>query len=273
MIKDIRKLYSTYWEHEDIRLRQDAYHGLELNTTLMFMDKYLPRSGLVLDAGTGTGIYALKLAEDGYDVVLHDISKENLAVAKRRISRSRLENRVKGVVEGSITDLSEFKDETFDAVLCLGGPLSLVYGRGSRRKAMSELVRVAKKGAPIFISVMNRFGAISLAPSSWPNEVKTSNFVSTATTGEDRLWIGKYYCHYYTPDELEDEFVIAAKGAKVIGLAGLEGLATPSIDAINKLAKDKRGWKNWVKVHRILCTDPIVVGASVHILLVARKTR
>jgi len=28
------------------------------------------------------------------------------------------------IVEGSLTDLSTFSDETFDAVLCLGGPLS-----------------------------------------------------------------------------------------------------------------------------------------------------
>ena len=273
MEKDIRRLYRTYWKREHIRLTRDAYHSLELNTTLMFLRKYLPRKGLVLDAGTGGGAYALRLAKVGYDVVMQDISRENLANAEKEINRARIGKRVKGIVEGSITDLSGFRSNMFDAVLCLGGPLSLVYGKNSRRKAISELVRVAKKGAPIFISVMNRFGSISLAPTEWPLEIKTSNFASVAFTGEDRLWIGKYYCHYFSPEELEEEFRISGKGADALELVGLEGLATPSIDAVNRLAKDRKAWGNWVKVHNALCTNPIVVGVSAHILLVARKKR
>ncbi len=64
MEKDIRRLYRTYWKREHIRLTRDAYHSLELKTTLMFLRKYLPRKGLVLDAGTGGGAYALRLAKD-----------------------------------------------------------------------------------------------------------------------------------------------------------------------------------------------------------------
>jgi ubiquinone/menaquinone biosynthesis C-methylase UbiE len=52
------------------------------------------------------------------------------------------------VVEGTITDISEFDENTFDAVLCLGGPLSLVYGKRNRQKAMAELTRIAKREPP-----------------------------------------------------------------------------------------------------------------------------
>ena len=51
-------------------------------------------------------------------------------------------------MEGTITDISEFDENTFDAVLCLGGPLSLVYGKRNRQKAMAELTRIAKREPP-----------------------------------------------------------------------------------------------------------------------------
>ena len=271
MIKDIRKLYSEYWQQELIRLKKDPYHSLEFGTTFMFLDKYLPRNGLILDAGGGTGVYTVELAKQGYSMMLLDISKENIAAAKKEIKRAEVQRNVKKAVVGDITDLSGFKDSTFDAVLCLGGPLSLVYGKSKRRRAMSELARVAKPGAPIFISVMNKFGAMLIGPSKWPDEIATSNFLSVATKGEDRMWIGKYYCHYFSPEEFVSEFKHACSGAKIVELGALEGLATPSIEAINKLAKNKKAWKNWLDMHYKMCTQPEVVGASVHILLVARK--
>jgi hypothetical protein len=46
MIKDIRKLYSDYCEHERIRLKQDPYHSIEFSTTFMFLEKYLQKGGL-----------------------------------------------------------------------------------------------------------------------------------------------------------------------------------------------------------------------------------
>lgn len=74
----------------------------------------------------GPGRYTIELAKQGYDVVLLDIALANLELAKRQIKKAKLQNRVKEVAEGSIVDLSRFADNTFDAVICLGGPLSHV---------------------------------------------------------------------------------------------------------------------------------------------------
>ena len=76
----------------------------------------------VLDAGGGPGRYTLALAARGYTVSLFDLSPALLALARQRIAESDLavRERISAVVEGSITDLSRFGDEQFDAVLCLG---------------------------------------------------------------------------------------------------------------------------------------------------------
>jgi ubiquinone/menaquinone biosynthesis C-methylase UbiE len=270
MVKDVKDLYSSYWRYELTRLNRDAYHSLELSTTLRFLGKYLPEKGLILDAGGGTGIYSIELAKCGYDVVLLDYSGENLNAARREIEKNEVGGKIKGVVEGTITDLSEFDDGTFDAVLCLGGPLSLVYGKRNRRNAMSELTRVAKSGATIFISVMNRYGGIALLPNKSQYDIGTVNFINLATKGEDRTWVAGYYCHYFTPAELKEEFV-SSTGSRILEMVGLEGLGAPSERAINKLSRNRKAWKNWMRIHYALCTEPEVVGASVHILMIGKK--
>lgn len=92
-------------------------------------------------------------------MVLLDYVPENLRFAERRIEREGL--RRARVTEGSIVDLTRFPEGYFDAVLCLGGPLSHVMKHEDRSKAVSELARVAKKRSPIFISVMSRLAMLA----------------------------------------------------------------------------------------------------------------
>ena len=266
----VREYYARSVKYEWKRLVQDAYHRLEFDTTMLFLKKYLPEKGLILDAGGGPGRYSIELAKLGYDVVLLDIAPENLEFAKRKVKREKLENKVREFVEGSITDLSMFSDNTFDAALCLSGPLSHVKGEKRRERAISELIRVVKKKAPIFVSVFGKFGCLSLGPANWPKEIEmTEHFRRLYSKGDDYHWRGKYYAHYFTPEELKHTFT--RDDFEIIEMVGLEGLATPHIKAINRLAKNEKAWRNWLEMHRKLCTHPIVVGISVHILLIGRK--
>ena len=152
----VKDYYTIQVKKEWRRLVRDAYHRLELDTTLHFLEKYLPQKGLILDAGGGPGRYTVELAKRGYEVVLLDMTPANLAFAKRRIRRAKVKNKVRNVVEGSIVDLSRIADGEFDAVICLGGPLSHIVDDQKRDKAINELIRVAKPGTPIFVSVMSR---------------------------------------------------------------------------------------------------------------------
>jgi len=266
---DIKEYYSANVKREWERLTQDPYHKLEFETTLHFLKKHLPKKGLVLDAGGGPGRYTVELAKQGYEVVLSDIAKANLEFAKRQITDSKLQNKVKDVVEGSIVDLSEFAHNTFDAVICLGGPLSHVEGDENRNKAVTELIRVAKKHAPIFVSVFGKFGGLILDLYGSTDKISAAGFKRFVSTGEDYSWRKKYYAHYFTSEELQSLFT--QNGCKIVALAGLEGLGTPLPEAINKLAKNEKAYRNWLKAHYKLCTYPVVAGLSIHMLIVAKK--
>lgn len=269
MTKLVKKYYTRHVRKEWRRLVKDAYHRLEFDTTLHFLKKHLPAKGLILDAGGGPGRYTIKLAKQGYDVILWDITPANLELAKKQIKKARLQNRVKEVVEGSIVDLSRFADNTFDAVICLGGPLSHVLNNKERDIAISEMIRVAKRGAPIFVSVMSRLSVLVSELKSFQHEIEQPLFKKIRDTGSYRGGSGFTACHFFLPEELNDLF--AKQKVKILDLVGLEGIGSHFQEKINKLAKNKKRWKVWLETHYKTCTHPVTVGISEHILIICKK--
>jgi S-adenosylmethionine-dependent methyltransferase len=270
MTRSVKRFYSGYVKKEWARFQTDPYHRLEFDTTFVFLQKYLPKKGLVLDAGGGPGRYTIELASKGYDVVLLDYTLANLRFAKRQIEREELGSRVKGIVEGSIVDLSKFSNNTFDAVICLGGPLSHVIGEGDRRKAVSELVRVAKRHSPIFISVMGRLAVLVTELKYFQHELQYPFFEKMRDSGD---YLGERdftACHFFLPEELRDS-VEKNNEVEVLEMAGLEGIGSGHKEEINTLAKNTRRWRVWLETHYKICTHPSVVGLSEHMLVVCRK--
>jgi SAM-dependent methyltransferase len=64
--KPVKDYYTGRVREEWARLTQDAYHRLELETTLRFLESHLPQNGHILDAGGGPGRYTVELAKRGY---------------------------------------------------------------------------------------------------------------------------------------------------------------------------------------------------------------
>jgi len=270
--KKIDEFYASSVEGEWKRLVKDTFHQLELDTTIKFLDKYLPKSGTILDAGGGPGRYTIELAKKDYQMILLDITPELLDKATRNIKKYGVKKNIKDVVHGNITDLSRLTDESFDAVLCLGGPLSHVEGEDNRIKAVTELVRVAKKGAPIFISVIGKLGVLLKMLKHWPDELaSTEHFEKLWKVGDDDMWRMKYYCHFFLPDELTD--IVESAGVEVVERVGLEGLAHFKEDTEYVSKKFPKAWENWLAMHDELCTNPNVFATSDHMLIVGRKKK
>jgi len=265
----VKDYYTGYVHKEWRRLIRDAYHRLEFETTLHFLRKHFPRKGLILDAGGGPGRYTVTLAGQGYDLVLLDMTPANVEFAKRQIKRAGVERHVKDVSEGSIVDLSRFPDNTFDGVICLGGPLSHVVDKRKREKAIRELVRVARPGAPIAVSVMSRLSVLIVELTMFQEEVEMPHYQKLLSTGD---YLGQYgftACHFFLPEEFRAAF--DDHGVEVVELVGLEGISSSHRQELNRIAKNEKRWKIWQATHLKTCTHPAVVGTSEHMLLVARK--
>lgn len=271
-IDDTRSAYDQYADREWHRLESGAQHRLEFLITLHALRRHLPQatpSVHVLDAGGGPGRYAMALADQGYRVTLLDLSPRLLDIARARITAlpDPTQDRIEAVVEGSITDLTLFPNATFDATLCLGGPLSHLVEPSDRQQALSELRRVTKPGGRLFISVMGRIGQYRSAV-QWPDWFD-GVFPAIAETGTTTITPGRAPCHFFFPEELSGELVQA--GFEVDHLYGCQGIGA-HLDEANLLTlmNDPVRWPQWHRELLATCDHPAVIGVANHTLAVAR---
>lgn len=266
----VKAYYRTYDEWG--RLVRDPYHELEFSTTLHYLRRYLPPRGLILDAGGGPGRYSIELARRGYRVVLLDFTPELLIEARRNIRRERVAGRVQEVVEGTVVDLSRFESDSFDGVLCLGGPLNHVLTQRERSTAVGELARVARKGSPVIVSVIGRLTPLVDGLIRHPEGLRTDSqhHRRILRTGDYDGHRGFAPSHFFATEEILD--LLREQRLRVLEQAGLEGLASYHEREINRLARnDPMAWATWKAFHLHTCTNPSVVATSEHFLVVARK--
>ena len=102
----------------------------------------------ILDAGCGEGRFARMLAERGAAVTAIDLSRRVLELARAHEAKARL-----GIeyVQMSMTDLSQFADESFDGVVAY---LSIL-GVEDFETALCEIARVLKAGGRFMFSTVH----------------------------------------------------------------------------------------------------------------------
>jgi SAM-dependent methyltransferase len=273
-LAQVRAAYDHDPDREWRRLESGVPNRIELLVTCHALRRHLPppaAGGRVLDAGGGPGRYSLLLAEWGYRPTLFDLSPRLLAHARRQfaIAERQTGERIEAALEGSITDLARFPDGHFDAVLCLGGPLSHLVEDGQRRRAVAELARVGRPGAPIFLSAMNRLGVFRAMVQQ---RIYRGDLRELWKTGRSEIRLGAEPApaYFFTPEEFVD--LLEAGGLEAVRLYGCAGIAAhlPS-EHLAALMADTQRWPVWQEVLLATCDHPNVVGASSHLLAVARR--
>lgn len=268
---DPERYYDDFAEGEWERLSANPVARLEFEGTVDYLERHLPPESLVLDAGGGPGRYAAWLAERGHDVAHFDLSREQARIARERLADRDL-GRHASVARADLRQMP-FESDAFDAVCCLGGALSHVVDTDERRRAIDELRRVAAPGAPAFVSVIGRLGALR----DTIKRVLEGNhglLVPLAETGDYTAGLveetdadgGFTAAHFYRVDEFQRE--LEAAGFDVESVAGLEGLAssmqTELEEASPAALEDVR------EVVELLREDRSVADVSEHVLAVAR---
>lgn len=262
------EILSYYAEgHEDGRLRKGRGR-LEYERTLEIVGRLLPDSGArILDVGGGTGIYAEPLLKAGHEVTLIDPVPLHVEQALRVVTA-----RGGRAVLGDARDLSE-PDDSYDLVLLLG-PLYHLTENADRDLALREARRVLRPGGAIVASVISRFASTldglrreyvldpefeaiierDLAEGQHRNESNRSGWFTTA--------------YFHRPEQLASELRVA--GFRSCELFAVEGPAWMLPAAAQCLeSPDERDIV--LRAIRRIETEPSLMGASAHILGVARK--
>ena len=141
-LKALTEFYSNYDEEGRLLSR----HGsVEYLTTMRYIEKYLRPGMRILEIGAATGRYAHALARQGCEVDAVELVRHNIEIF--------LENTEEGekisIRQGDARDLSDFADETYDITLLLG-PMYHLFTEEEKLQALSEAIRVTKKGGILF---------------------------------------------------------------------------------------------------------------------------
>jgi ubiquinone/menaquinone biosynthesis C-methylase UbiE len=271
-MNQVAEVYDKNPEREWERLARDPYHTLEFSVTWHYLQEYLPPNGQILDAGGGPGRYALELCQAGYEVVLLDISSGLISVAQDKFKKEpeSVQKRLLEFAVGDIQDLSHLETNRFDAVLCLGGPLTHISDAVGRFQALSELVRVAKPGAIVCLSVMGYWAVLRTILARFSDELVTPYF-ETLVEQADTPGSTKTMWHFFRADELRQ---YAEKcGLTTLKMAGCEGLSTGLAEATNILGQDETKWQRWEKLVIKTSAEPSIVDMAEHILYIGRVVK
>lgn len=266
--------YNDEAENEWERLAANPKAELEFDNTIAYLESYLPESGQVLDAGGAAGRYSIWLANQGYDVTLTDISKVQLQLAQEKCTEHGVSESV-DIGFGDIRALP-FNAGSFDAVCCLGGPLSHVIDEADRRTAIQELRRVSKPGAPVFVSVMGFIAVLERliqVASDFEQEVdQLPGIVETRTYSAELLDSfdidepNFVECYFFRAAELEQ--LLSEHGITVDHVVGLEGVASNFEQSMQEASEEATETIRDVISDPAIREDPTVADLSNHILAV-----
>jgi ubiquinone/menaquinone biosynthesis C-methylase UbiE len=228
--------------------------------TWKYTEPYVPTNpqALVLDAGGGTGRWAVKMAEKGCKVVLLDISEGMLAQARKRVKKEKLQDRVI-IRKGSILD-PDFPSETFDLVFCEHA----LFLFSDPNEVVRSLARVLKRKSLMVISCQNRY---SLALSYLPNDPKKA---VELISGEYLHKLGNLQVHTVTPKGFRD--ILETSGLKIEKMIG-KGVTMPlriPPDIYSKRDCPVGFFNTILQIELVLCESEVLTAAG-HLQAIARK--
>jgi len=235
----------------------DTFRGaVENYVDWELLKKYLPRykNIKILDAAGGTGRISLPLARMGYFVTLCDISPKMLDIAKEKMIQEGIIDKIK-IMECNVHTL-HFMDESFDFILCWDGMID--------KRALRELIRVAKKGGTISIYLNNKW---AIAIKNFYKD-PTSTLALIDSNFEDQKWKSTAF----SPEEAISLF--EAEGIRVLDVFAVchwtRVLNIPE-EILESYSWDQEFFKQTTDIILKLSKEPSVKGMSRHLVLYGNK--
>jgi SAM-dependent methyltransferase len=222
---------------------------------------------VVLDAGAGPGRFTIELAKLGARVHVGDLSPVQLELNEQRVTEAGHEDAVEARTLLDICDLSELVDNSFDAVVCFGGPVSYALDRAP--VAVGELCRVTRPGGHVLVSVMSLLGALRRflpAALEISRTFGTEHNAQIVRTGDLPRDINDgHECHMYRWSELRS---LLEPHGEIVGASATNFVTAQPDDLLDGATDAERaqilGWE------LELCREPGALDGGTHILAVLR---
>jgi SAM-dependent methyltransferase len=257
---------AEYYRRGGERNRLDAGLGrLEFVRTWDILGRTLPPPpAAILDVGGATGVYAGPLAGAGYRVHVVDPLPDHVAAS--------------AALPGVTAEVGDARalpvaDASADAVLLLG-PLYHLLSREDRIAAWRETVRAVRPGGVVVAATISRFASVlDMFVKGFDTDPVFRPLVEHALTSgvhrnaPDRNYFTSAYFH--RPEEVAPE--AAEAGLTEIRLIAAETPLWIMGIRVAEFVDDPQRLGQLLEMARRIESDPSLLGASSHIIAVARR--
>ena len=254
---------TEFYSHYDEEGRLLSKHGqVEFLTTMRYIEKYLRLGMRVLEIGAATGRYSHTLARQGYRVDAVELIQHNIDIFESLTQPGEDVT----IRQGNAKDLSFFENDAFDMTLLLG-PMYHLFTVEEQMKALSEAIRVTKKGGIIMAAycgnvatmVQYCFGRGMLREKRYQDLVDFETFKASSDPAE----LFELY-------RIEDiDALMAHFHTERLHFVGTDMATNYMRSVIDEM--DDEFFNLYVKYHFTICERADMVGVSHHFLDVFRK--
>lgn len=256
--KIVSDFYDQYVEND--RLDRTVHGRLEYATTMHYIHKFASVDSKVLEVGAGTGRYSIALAKEGMNVTAVELVKSNFEKLKENSSG------IKNIhpYQGDATDLSSFKDDSFDMTLVFG-PMYHLYEKVDIDSAIDEAIRVTKPDGVIMFAFISVF-AIMYA----------NYFYGSWTSGQEENFTKDYKIRHFKEqlftgyDVTEFEALFTDKKVNWITTTGVDGLLEP-IEKRPDFSVSDSDFEALSKWYLEFSEKRELLGNTNHLLYICRK--
>ena len=258
-LQALTQYYGSY--DEDNRLC--SRHGMvEYLTTMRYIEKYLRPGMRILEVGAATGQYSHTLARRGFRVDAVELVQHNVDIFNS-LTQPGEEITIR---QGDARDLSCFADETYDMVLLLG-PMYHLFTEEDQHRALSESLRVLKRGGVLFAAycgndatmVQYCFGRGMLREEKYQKLVDPVTFKASSDPAE--------LFELYRREDIDA--LMADLNVARLHYVGIDMATNYMRERIDEM--DDALFEMYLRYHFVICERADMVGTSHHILDIHRK--
>jgi ubiquinone/menaquinone biosynthesis C-methylase UbiE len=237
--------------------------------TWKYLESYVPTTpeAMVLDAGGGTGRWAVRMARKGCKVILMDTSEEMLKIAAERAKQERLQDWI--VIRREDMRKTGYSDQSFDMILCEHA----MFLFKEPDQPIREFARVLKKGARLIVSAQNRYVASVARMSDKPKLEDVDDALSFLLCEKRQHMTsdGKVEIFTWTPNEFRD--MLERNGFCVEKIIG-KGVTMPMRISKDLFTKNKYSQELFNKILEFelaVCEKPDAIALAGHMQAIAHK--
>jgi len=265
MNQSIVDYYKQY--NEENRLVQAKAQKIEYITTKYILDEIIPPNSSIIELGAGTGRYSFYFASQDHQVTATDVVPKHITEMKNKLRKQEnIDNNLE-IELLDATDLSRYKDNSFDVVLSLG-PLYHLREQDQRQKCISESIRVLKEKGILAAAYINKFFVLTLLAK---HQSLNKEYI------DDILKHGKvkkevddeFLANAYFSSPVEIENIFNSFQTNKLEHVGTDGIAILLQEMVNKMSVKE--YENWLKYHFETFKEDSILGYSNHGLYICEK--